>query len=194
MKSRAVEPPASHESTLNVPTRRPGRRDGGGAGYIRGGTMGKCEGYLFYSEEGEDGQTLWVGRSVVCKLMETNMQEAHTTSRSSSCTSPSDRPFSERKRRLDSWSWWMTWGELRKCRARSRSSERWSAGVGDGDGDDACSWSDEELGGGELVERGWDGPASGCEPSSSLLAVIAKVVKSREVSFTDSPSRSTRTN
>jgi hypothetical protein len=38
-----VELPASHESTLKVPTRRPGRRDGGGAGYIRGGTTGNCE-------------------------------------------------------------------------------------------------------------------------------------------------------
>ena len=64
----------------------------------------------------------------------------------------------------------MTWGELRKCRARSRSSERW--GVGVSDEVDVCSWLDEESDGGEFVEGGWDGLASGCE-SSSLLTVIA---------------------
>jgi hypothetical protein len=51
----------------------------------------------------------------------------------------------------------VTWGELRKSRARSRSSERSGVGVGgvgDDDGDDACS--DEELGGGVSVERGSD--------------------------------------
>jgi hypothetical protein len=63
----------------------------------------------------------------------------------------------------------MTWGELKKSRARTRSSER--SGVGGGD-DNASS--DEELGGGVSVERGLgsDGPA-GCE-LSSLLAVIAR--------------------
>jgi hypothetical protein len=50
----------------------------------------------------------------------------------------------------------MTWGELRKCRARSRSSER-SSGIGvedEDDEDDACSWSDEVLSCGVFVERG----------------------------------------
>jgi hypothetical protein len=63
----------------------------------------------------------------------------------------------------------MTWGELKKCRARSRSSERLGVGVGD-----ACS--DEELGGGVSVERGSDsdGDADGCE-LSSLLAVMVVV-------------------
>jgi hypothetical protein len=65
----------------------------------------------------------------------------------------------------------MTWGELRKCCARTRSSER--SGVDGGD-DDASS--DEELGGGVSVERGLgsDRTAGGCE-LSSLLAVIAKL-------------------
>jgi hypothetical protein len=73
----------------------------------------------------------------------------------------------------------MTWGELRKCRARTRSSER--SGVGacdddDDDDDDASSDEEEELGGGVSVERGLDsdGPAGGCE-LSSLLAVIARL-------------------
>lgn len=62
----------------------------------------------------------------------------------------------------------MTWGELRKCRARTRSSKR--SGVGGGDGD-ACS--DEGLGSGVSVERGLDSDGTaGCE-LSSLLAVIA---------------------
>ena len=44
----------------------------------------------------------------------------------------------------------MTWGELRKCRARTRSSERSSVG------DDDDGSSDEELGAGVSVERGLD--------------------------------------
>jgi hypothetical protein len=69
----------------------------------------------------------------------------------------------------------MTWGELRKCRARTRSSERSGAGGGDDDDDDDAS-SDEELGGGVSVERGLDsdGAAGDCE-LSSLLAVIARL-------------------
>jgi hypothetical protein len=65
----------------------------------------------------------------------------------------------------------MTWGELRKCRARTRSSER--SGVGAGDDD---AGSDGELGGGVSVERGLDSDeaAGGCE-LSSLLAVIARL-------------------
>ena len=68
----------------------------------------------------------------------------------------------------------MTWGELRKCRARTRSSER--SGVGGGGDDDDDASSDEELGGGVSVERGLDsdGAAGGCE-LSSLLAVIARL-------------------
>ncbi|SRR6266576_2438447 len=71
----------------------------------------------------------------------------------------------------------MTWGELRKCRARTRSSERSGVGAGDDDDDDdASSDEEEELGGGVSVERGLDsdGPAGGCE-LSSLLAVIARL-------------------
>ena len=66
----------------------------------------------------------------------------------------------------------MTWGELRKCCARIRSSER--SGVGGGD--DGAS-SDEELGGGGSVGRGLDsgGAAVGCE-LSSLLAVITRLL------------------
>ena len=65
----------------------------------------------------------------------------------------------------------MTWGELKKSRARTRSSERWGVGGGD---DDASSG--EELGDGVSIERGLgsDGVAGNCE-LSSLLAVIARI-------------------
>jgi hypothetical protein len=68
----------------------------------------------------------------------------------------------------------MTWGELRKCRARTRSSER--SGVGGGGDDDDDASSDEGLGGGVSVERDLDsdGAGGGCE-LSSLLAVIARL-------------------
>jgi len=64
----------------------------------------------------------------------------------------------------------MTWGELRKCRARSRSSERLGATTGVGVDDE-----DEEslVDGGASVETALEGPAAGCEPSS-LLAVIKR--------------------
>ena|SRR5258707_1069904 len=103
------------------------------------------------------------------------MYTRRTVSRSRRCIPPSVKPFPARKRRLDSRSWSMTWGESRKCRARSRSSERSDVG---GDDDDACSDADadEELGAVSVVERGSDsdGAAGGCEPSS-LLAVIARL-------------------
>lgn len=71
----------------------------------------------------------------------------------------------------------MTWGELRKSRARSRSSERLGVGVVVviADDDDACSA--EESGGGVSIEggSGSDGAADGCGLSSSL-AVIARLV------------------
>ena len=81
---------------------------------------------------------------------------------------------------MDSQSWSITWGELRKCRARTKSSERSGVGSG-GDDDDACS--DEELGGGVSVERGLDSDevVGGCE-LSSLLAVIARLKRNGPVS------------
>jgi hypothetical protein len=66
----------------------------------------------------------------------------------------------------------MTWGELRKCRALSRSSERLGAktGVGVDDGDE-----ESLVDGGSSVETGLDEPATGCE-LSSLLEVIKRAV------------------
>lgn len=71
----------------------------------------------------------------------------------------------------------MTWGELKKCCARTRSSER--SGVGCAGDVDASS--DEGLGGGVSTERGLDsdGAVGGCE-LSSLLAVIARLKKFRQ--------------
>ena len=59
---------------------------------------------LFVLFGGRKGRTNVVRSDVrrCVSFRETNRQETRTTSRSSSCTSPSDRPFSERKRLLDS--------------------------------------------------------------------------------------------
>jgi hypothetical protein len=119
------------------------------------------------------------------------MCTGRTVSRSSSCIPPSVKPFPARKRRFDSLSWSMTWGEFRKCRARSKSSERSDVG---GDDDDACSDADadadadEELSVVSVVERGSDSDAAGggCEPSS-LLAVIARLEKASLATRLDSP-------
>jgi hypothetical protein len=71
----------------------------------------------------------------------------------------------------------MTWGELRKCLARSRSSERLAVGVGVGvgnDDDDDEARSDKELAGDVSIERGSDsdGATDVCE-LFLLLVVIA---------------------
>jgi len=40
MKRRTADPPASHEKILDKPSRRLGRGEGGGSGYVRGGITG----------------------------------------------------------------------------------------------------------------------------------------------------------
>src|SRR5258708_24036955 len=103
------------------------------------------------------------------------MYTRRTVSRSRRCIPPSVKPFPARKRRLDSRSWSMTWGESRKCRARSRSSERSDVGGVD---DDACSdaEADEDLGAVSAVDRASVSlrAAGGAEPAR-LLAGIGRL-------------------
>jgi hypothetical protein len=44
MKMRVAEPPANQEKRREMPSKRLGKLDGGGCGYVRGGIMGACWG------------------------------------------------------------------------------------------------------------------------------------------------------